>query len=331
MRRRTVLGFAAGALSGVLTGCIGPGKESTSWAKTAPANGAPQPAAALGLDEVDDRRIALTFTRSLEQYGTTAQVVVARAIEDGSVLVETETPPFYETIPMSYDGRLFEIDNEAGQTRSATRYFWDLDSVEEPPASDTVQFEELPEMDRSKLWLHGLDDGSRGEHHRDHIGGTFKYANKDRDDSALVPTPDRPIITWGADRHSRFTTRDSNSDGATVTEYQYTATLLAESFSSYGQQLREQYAFELTSLPESEREIVDQAVTSGYEIEHGGTVPDSFRSLAKRLRSSAAAINEGDGSTEDYLVRYEGTLYATSLIGPTATENDSESTSTPSS
>ena len=269
MRRRPVLGFAVGVLSGALTGCIGSGEQSTSRANTAPPGGAPPPAAELGLDEVDDRSIGLTFTRSLERYGTTAQVVVTQAIADGSVLVETETSPFYETTSISYDGRIFEINNETGQTRPATRYFWDLDSVEEAPESDTVRFEELPEIDRSKFWLHGLADGSRGEHNLDHIGGTFKYANKDRSDSALVPTPDRSIIAWGADRHSHFTIRDSNSDGATVTEYQYTATLLAKSFSSYGQQLRERYTFELTDLSKSEREIIDHALTSGYEIEHG--------------------------------------------------------------
>ena len=330
MRRRPVLGVAVGALSGALTGCIGSGEQSTSRANTAPPGGAPPPAAELGLNEVDDRSIGLTFTRSLDWYGTTAQVVVTRAIADGSVLVETETPPFYETIPISFDGRIFEIENEAGQTRPATRYFWDLDPVEEPPDSDTVRFEELPEIDRSKFWLQGLEDGSRGEQSPDHIGGTFKYANTDHDDSVLVPTPDRSIIAWSADRHSRFMIRNSNSDGATVTEYRYTATLLAESFSSYGQQLHDRYTFELTDLPESEREIIDQAITSGYEIERGGTVPDSFRSLAERLRSSNAAINEGDGITEDYLMRYEGTLYAASLIGPNAAGSDSGSTPTPS-
>lgn len=329
MRRRAVLGSAVGVFGG-FTGCIGFNQEPSSRANGAQADGAPIPAAELELDEVDDRAIGREFSRPLELYGTTAQAVLTHAIEDGSVFVETETPPFQGTLPIWYDDRIFEIINEVGQTRPATRYFWDLDPIEEVPDSDTVQFDALPEVDKSKFRLHGLEDGSMGERDSRRIGGTFKYANDDRDQSALVPTPTRSVISWGPDRHSRFTISSSNSDGATVTEYRYTATLLAESFSSYGQHVRERYTFELTGLPESEREIVDQAIASRYEIEHGGTVPDSFRSLAERFRSSDAAINKEGGITTEYLVTYGGTLYAVSLVGPSAAGSDPGSTPTPS-
>ena len=211
MRRRAVLGSAVGVFGG-FTGCIGFNQEPSSRANGAQADGAPIPAAELELDEVDDRAIGREFSRPLELYGTTAQAVLTHAIEDGSVFVETETPPFQGTLPIWYDDRIFEIINEVGQTRPATRYFWDLDPIEEVPDSDTVQFDALPEVDKSKFRLHGLEDGSMGERDSRRIGGTFKYANDDRDQSALVPTPTRSVISWGP-----IVTRGSRSPVRTPT------------------------------------------------------------------------------------------------------------------
>lgn len=200
--------------------------------------------------------------------------------------------------PWVYDGGVYRFSYDVNNERPATRYFWTIEPTNEGGDKATVRFEDLPLLDREKFRFFGLEDGAYGERSPLDVGSTFVYANADRDDSALVPTPDRPIIVWGSDRRARFSVTDSNSENATLKTYQYTSEQLAPSVEAYGQQLRERYTFELSGLSNAEWEIVKHATARrGYTVENGESPPDAFWSLADKFRQHEAVDDHRAGVT----------------------------------
>jgi hypothetical protein len=102
----------------------------------------------------------------------------------------------------------------------------------------------------------------------------------------------------------------------TVQTYEYSAEQVAESADAMGRQLREQYLFTLSGLPEAERDIVAEAIDGSYFPD--GDVPEGFRSLADRFRAREGIETTEHGGT--WLVRYDGTIYWTDLQYPPETE-----------
>ncbi len=98
-------------------------------------------------------------------------------------------------------------------------------------------------------------------------GDTFVYANVERNQSALVPTPEHSVIEWKSGVRARFSVTDSNSDDATLKTYRYTAKQLAPTAAAFGEQLHDEFLFELTGLTDAERTLVKQAIERGYGIE----------------------------------------------------------------
>lgn len=214
---------------------------------------------------------------------------------------------------MVYEGSVYRISYEIVDERPATQYFWRFEPADDGPDDETVRFEDLPEQDRERFRWAGLADGADDE--SGVTGGAFTYADGQRETSALVPAPDRPIIVWGPDRRVRFTVTKANDEDATLRTYRYRPEQLASSVEAYGGHLREQYAFELSGLSEDERAIVDQATQkNGFAVHAGGQVPDAFESVAQRFSEEAAIESYIGGNAGDYLASYEGEVHDTRLI-----------------
>jgi hypothetical protein len=84
--------------------------------------------------------------------------------------------------------------------------------------------------------------------------------------------------------------------------------------------VRDQLAFELTSLPDAEAEIVQTAIEEDeYSVDRNQTPTSAFESLAEKFRPQAQVhgLDEekhGEGELNGvYLVRYDGTVYWTDL------------------
>lgn len=321
MNRRTVLTSAATALSVAVAGCtdiLGLG-QTDSTNGNPDADGAKLPAAQLQMIPVDNTDITQRHAHFIQQFNTKRRLIIERAIENESTAVDAEFPPAWGKKPTVYDGSVYQISYRIVNERPATRYFWNLEPTDRGSDEETVRYGDLPRLDREKFRLIGLADGADGERTPLDVGDTFVYATEDRDESALVPTPDRPIIVWGPDRRARFSVTGSTSKNATLKTYQYTAKRLAPTVEAYGQQLRERYTFELSGLSDAERDIVKQAITEhGYTVEAEKSPPDAFLSLADQFRQHEAVESYRDGVSGEYLVRYEGQLYGTKVIN----END---------
>lgn len=318
MRRRTFLASATAALPIAGAGCttiLDKRGQDSNPERSPEAHGARIPAARLQMMAVDNTDIGQRHAHFVEQFNTKRRLVIERTVENGSTRVDGEGPPARGDKPVVYDRSVYRISYRVVNERPATRYFWNLEPTDGGSDEETVQFEDLPRLDREKFRLVGLADGAYGERNSLDVGMTFKYANEDRDESALVPTPERPIIVWGPDRRARFSVTNSNSKNATLKTYEYTVKRLAPTVEAYGQQLRERYTFELSGLSDAERNIVDQAIGEhGYTVERGESPPDAFWSLADRFRQQEAVEDRRDGVTGEYLATYEGQIYGTELI-----------------
>lgn len=327
MRRRTFLASATTALPVAVAGCASPTEEPQNIAEAPDGEEAHRGyAARLHMNPGDDARLGQYFVRGWhDTYRHARNLVISRAIENGETTVEGEIPPVRERRPVRFHERVYRISYEVVDVRPATRYFWHFDPVDEAPDDETVRFEDLPELDKEKFRLAGLEDGSAGEKAGLNVGRTFKYADEDRGESALVPTPDTPIIVWGPDRKARFTIHNSNSDNATVKTYLYTAEQLASGVEEYGQHLREQYAFELARLSDDERDIVEEARQKhGFFVIGGNPVPDAFLSLAEKIAEHEAVFGF-DGVSGDYIASYAGEIHSLRL---TYRENNAGETET---
>ncbi|WP_139136130.1 hypothetical protein [Haladaptatus sp. W1] len=234
-------------------------------------------------------------------------------------MVDDQSPPIWEdSRPWVCDGGVYQFSYEVRNERPATRYFWDLTPVQQADQDNIVQFDELPRLDREKFRLVGLGDDAVDEETPLDVGMTFVYANADRNQSALVPTPDRPVIEWKTGSRARFSITDSNSKNATLKTYQYTAHQLAPTVEAYGQQLRTRYTFELSGLSDAERNLVEKSIGRyGYNIERGGTPSDAFWSLIEIFQQHEAVVDGKEGVTGDYLTTYDGQVYWVELVNGT--------------
>lgn len=316
--RRTFLTSTTSFVSLVVAGCVSDPTTSGDTRNTV-AQANQLPAAQLEMGPIDDpAQIGTAHARRVEScIVADCRPIVERAVEKGSVTVDGESPPIGREEPLLWDdGSVYRLNYEVAAERPATRYFWKFDPVDEAPAEETVSYENLPSIDREKFRLAGLADGSSGKAGLN-LGTAFVYANADREESALVPTPDRPVIAWGPERRARFTIKMTNEEDATLKTYRYTATQLAPSAAAYGRDLRDRYAFELSGLSDAERDIVEQATErSGFFVPPDESPPDAFRSLVDRFRNQDELPAGGSGGEVSgvYLARYEGQLYWTRLL-----------------
>lgn len=317
MRRRTFLVSATTALPVAVAGCTNvpvPGREGSAENPNG-STGAQLRVALLRMRPGDDADIGQRYARFPSRYRDPPKrgLVVTRAIENGSTKIDGEGPPARGEKPVIYEDSVYQISYKVVDERPATRYFWRFEPADDGSDDETVRFEDLPELDRERFRWEGLADGSDGQ--TGVTGGAFKYANEKRDESALVPTPDKPIVVWGPDRRARFEIRKTNDKNATLKTYRYSAEQVAASVEAYGQHLREQYTFELSGLTDAERDIVKEATQKhGFVVTAGDPVPDAFESVAERFRDQEAITSSLGGNAGNYLARYEDDLYTTRLL-----------------
>ncbi|WP_458188630.1 hypothetical protein [Haladaptatus sp. NG-WS-4] len=314
--RRAFLASAVTGLPAAMAGCtsIADSSGEEKSPRRTEAEGNPPPAARLQMAAVQNAEIGRRHVLSLREYPDECRRVVERTVENGSMTVDAESPPLWrDERPFLYDGGVYRLSYDVRNERPATRYFWDLTPVERAAEDEIVQFGDLPRLDREKFRLVGLGDDAVGEDTPLDVGMTFVYANTDRNQSALVPTPDRLVVEWESSRRARFSIRNSNSKDATLKTYRYTAERIAPTVGAYGRHLRDRYAFELSGLADAERELVTRAIEHGYTVERGDSPSDAFSSLVDEFRRHEAVTTGEDGVSGDYLTTYDGQVYWTEL------------------
>jgi hypothetical protein len=193
------------------------------------------------MEPITDTGIARRVTDSFEESPDSERYQLAReAIESGSATIEATEPLLREGVPFVYDGAVYQLSYEITRSKPATSFHITLNPVEQRVDEDeTVQYEELPEVDRRKFAARGWDE-------IDFLGfGTsMLYLQIEIPESALVPEPRRPVIVWDSDTRGRFAV-DGSYETALKT-YRYTPSVVHPSAAEYGREIRERYGFTLT-------------------------------------------------------------------------------------
>ncbi len=267
-------------------------------------SGCVDPEAVLTMEEVDDQGIADNVATGLSPTETEA---VAEAIENGSATTTDVTVPFDGGRPVEHEGSYYEVETEEVGTETVQRYTVAVEPPEDDVEYTDIDFEELPEVDQEKLEpLFRMD--TRRESEGERIRAETSYTADEADSSALVPQEEYDAVRRN---DTVLYLRVGDPRDVEVGEYRYQVELLAESSSELADWARESYLWELSGLDAGEREIVEEAIDSGY---YEGSVNEEFRSLARKFEGRPAVESTDWGGY--YLVEYEGATYWTDLHRP---------------
>ena len=306
MRRRALLSSVASTLPVALAGCTG--EKSRLSADVAEA-----PTARLEMTSVTDEELPEKVLYTVRGYSGSDEKgrLVDRAI-DGGTTTEATRPPLPEDRHIFYEDTVYQLSHEVIERTPATRYSVKVDIVEGTVAeSETIQFSELPDVDRETFAEKGLADGGVVG-----IGTTFLYTDAEREQSVLVPDSDYSVIVWENGSRAEWVVDDAYD--TTLNTYRYTAERVA-SAAEYGRQMRERFAFELSDLSDAQRDIVETAIEEDqYVVEPDETPSAAFVSLTDRFRGREQAHGLGEDGEGDlsgpYLVRYGDEVYWTILV-----------------
>jgi hypothetical protein len=293
MRRRTLLASAATALALPLAGCAEPTGGSLSM-----------------MPMENDSAIGRQYAGSSEGLSSDRRDLVESAIAGEAPRRTGRSPPYDAPRPLEHDGAVYEIGHEVVDTRQVTRYAIRIDYDPETTPSAVVAYADIPEADRTALegQVPPGEDPPTGEGFD--LDSTYRYP---ADAESVLLEGEYDGISYEGETY-RFEIEPDRE--VTVETYEYRAKRIADSAAALGRQLREEYLFTLSGLPEEEQRIADEA-TSIYRPDDG--VPEAFRSLSDRIRAhEPVATDDGRGT---YLVRYDGGVYWTTLEYPPETES----------
>lgn len=259
MRRRQVLAGGASLLAVVaLAGCGGPAGEFT-------------------MADLTDAELADRASIDTESLSDDPRALAVETVENGSATRTGSNPPFEPSLPVSYEGKYYNISYTVADETRATRYSIELTRVD-GDVGGGVAFADLPQVDRDAL--DGLLAGPLRDTESESAGVAAVYTDAEAADSRLVPDPEVEFVVHEGTRY-RVAVTDSRD--TTVTTYRFEATELAVDDAAFADYLRERYLFTLTDLSDEEREIVEQA--AGSEYQETDEASEAFRSLARRLQS----------------------------------------------
>jgi hypothetical protein len=252
------------------------------------------------------------YTVDAEDGGDGERGPLFADIVDGGATTRKVQQPLPADRHLGYEGNVYKLSVEVTEETPATRFSVQVDIVTDSIVeSATIRFEELPEIDKEQFAAHGLADGDPIG-----VGTTFLYTDAEVEQSVLLPDSKYSYIRWNDDTEAEWIVDDAFE--TTVNTYRYTASQVA-TMAEYGRQIRERFAFELSSLPEAQQEILQTAIEDGeYVVESEATPSGALAGLVDRFREQeqAHALDEtGEGDLSGpYLVRFDGEVYWTIFL-----------------
>ncbi len=327
MRRRALL--ASGVALLPFAGCLStvPGGGGAAGSDMA----AELPTASLSMEPVEDAaitpRVLYTVT---PEYGsgrrTPEAALIDRIEREGSTTTERTRPPLPGDRPLAYDGTVYRLAYEVIEETPATRFSVKVDIVNGDEREDrTIEFSELPAVDREVFERNGLASGEVVG-----IGTTLLYTDREVERSMLVPETDVSVIEWASGAEAEWVVDDAYE--TTLNTYRYTIEGTTPA-SEFGARVRERVEWELSGLPDAERDIVEAAVEDRYVVPPDEAPPPALESLVERFRRhdrvEESTSEYRNGVSGPYLVRYDGEIYWTQLsVRPSAFGSGTE-TGTP--
>jgi len=310
MNRRRFIS-ACGGFVVLIAGC-----NSNSESSNQPTSGdvATRPVVTVEMTAVTDAEIASLVTYPLDKLRDPK--FAASVIENGSKVVESTTQmPAPVDKPFVHGGAVYELSAEVRESVPATQFRFTLTDPDEDSADDdSIQYGDLPEVDRAALENIGFDEGPPAPG-----GVATPYPNTAFKDSVLVPEPEYPVLVWGPDTRARIEVGQGQE--MTLKTYEYTAVEVHESAAGFGQTIRKNHEIDLRDLSDAEADIVSEAITNeeGYEVTEGDP-PDAFDSLSDRFAPDQKVTKvyfEDEPRTSitsgTYIVDYEDQVYWTEV------------------
>lgn len=259
----------------------------------------------LEMSQVNDTELARAHARVMESGSETEMRVLAEVEADGSSMHRGNLPLFNTGRPVLYNGTIYNITYEVGETTPRIDYSVTLNPVEE---GEGIQFDQLPAVDRRQFEDGNLTDGIPFG-----IGTQFEYTEDEVERSVLVPEPRHSIIVRDSGERAEITIDRAQRDE--LTAYHYSGNRLAPDARTFGELLRERHAFELTGLTANETALVETAIQSedGYFVLDNESVPAEFSRLVDRIPPQKVLARYNQSPTGRYVIEYNDSIYLTLL------------------
>ncbi|WP_299334041.1 hypothetical protein [Haloplanus sp.] len=310
MHRRALLSACVTGLTAT-AGCLGVGPGSDC-----------QRGADLRLNPVTTAAVADRESDSLDTLSPPERDAVSAARRgDASALWATSTP-LSGVDHLAADGTYYTVTTSLVSTVERTGYALSLDTaaVEDTPATRRIALDDLPDIDRTALYVALGFPGSQEIERFDRarsvaIGGTLVYPDDARSRSDLVPDPSYETIRIG-DRDFRLDLGDPRP--TTVETHRVAVGAITGSAADFAGLVFDRYGVELdpTDLSAEQRDIVEAATDDGYD--ECAPYSDAYTDLQATLGRAPARTGTADGPVSDTPARvdyvdYESDWYAVSL------------------
>jgi hypothetical protein len=307
MNRRLVLACLAVAALGLLAGCSAAGS--------------------LDMTAVNDTALADQASYSTDEGGFSPGAIYRKraedVIENGSATILAPEPPMETDRPYEHRGAYYNLTDSIEERVPGAMSLVSIDYNESSPNGTRLQFADLSSADRRELepLLSASPPRFRDGAELDDL---VVYTEAERSNSTLAEYADGYVTVVYDGKAYEIQMRPMRDEE--LRRYRYEATQVAGSAEAFATQLKNAYAFTLSSLNKSERNVVSEAIADGYYAD--STDDAAFASLVERFRRHEAV--RSDDYSGDWLVRYDGQLYWAEMDYGQFVEDGGETVTPPS-
>jgi len=286
MTRRLLLALVAIAALGFLSGCSAAGS--------------------LHMAPVNDTALAEHASQSTTDNTFSPRSIdrnrAGEIIENGSGTILGPEPPLDTDLPYEHDRQYYALSAEVGERVSGTITLVRIDYNATNPNGTTIPFRDLSTADKRELepLLSGSPSRLRDGHEIDDL---VVYTDAERENSLITAHGDEYVTVRYRGETYEIDVQPFRS--TTLKRYRYEPTRIANSSKAYATQVKDQYGFMLGGINESERQVLERAISDGYYAD--STDDDAFGSLVERFRRHESVTGDEYGGS--WIVRYDGQWY----------------------
>lgn len=226
--------------------------------------------------------------------------LVESVLKDGQY-VTYGYQPFSDGDYIEVDGTFYQVDVTKTGTRQMTRTVLGADQVSEQ-ADDAVTFDTYREPDQEPVVFACRMAIARERRDNDRETDDNRYVvvfrTRSAEDSALLPEPDHPLVTYD-DRIFRLWTEERELE---EDEFRSEGTTVADTADEYRRAVEDEFVIDLDThdLSAQQQEIVETAISEG-EYTESGSISSEFNALINLLQDEEPR----PGS----LIKYQGEYY----------------------
>lgn len=229
------------------------------------------------------------------------------ALSDGTANIDGEQPPLDPDRPVTWRGSVYDVSWTVADQRERNESLVVARLAESDAKGSQIDYEELPEVDRTQLSeLREQLDRSEDMEDDEQYEIRIRYTDDTViNESVLVSSAEYDLVVVD----DQVVSIETQQTETTVTTFTYELEVLADSLGAYGEELRTDRLVDLESIPEEERELLDEAIEDEQVVV--GRDDEAFMTLGERLLAHEPIyIQDRVG---EWLVDYEGELYWTEL------------------